>query len=97
MLGFALRYASNQSPNNVSLFAVQQLLIVCSPAAFLAFNYIVYGRLISYIGAEHSIINPRKVAKVFVISDVATFMIQVSINPFQRDMCVKWMLTVPTS
>lgn len=81
-MGFALRYASKYNPNSLGQFAIEQLFIVCSPAAFLAFNYIVYGRLISYIGTEHSMVNPQKVAKIFVISDVITFLIQVRINLF---------------
>ena len=79
-LGFALRFLSKYKPDSVALFAVEQLLIVCAPAAFLAFNYIVYGRLISYIGAEHSIVNPQKIAKIFVISDISTFLMQVRIS-----------------
>jgi len=75
-LGFLLRYLAKLSPNSLSLFAVEQLFIVCTPASFLAFNYITYGHLISYVGAEHSIVNPRKVATVFVISDIFTFLLQ---------------------
>jgi hypothetical protein len=78
-LGFGLRYLAKYKPDSIALFAIEGLFIVCSPAAFLAFNYITYGRLISYVGAEHSIINPRKVATMFVISDVFTFLLQVSI------------------
>jgi len=79
-LGFTLRVVANYKPNSAPLFTIQQLLIVCSPAAFLAFNYILYGRLISHIGAEHSKVNPRRVAKIFVISDISTFLIQVRID-----------------
>ena len=91
-LGFALRYTSKDNQDSIGLFAIQGLFIMCSPAAFLAFNYIVYGRLISYIGAEHSIMNPQKVAKIFVLSDVFTFLVQVSINLFNGGTCVLWTL-----
>ena len=79
-MGFTLRYVSKFKPDSLALFATEQLFIVCAPAAFLAFNYIVYGRLISHIGAEHSILKPQKVATIFVISDVSTFLMQVRIN-----------------
>ena len=59
---------------------MEQLFIICAPAAFLAFNYIAYGRLILYIGAEHSVVKPQKIAKIFVISDISTFLLQVRIN-----------------
>jgi hypothetical protein len=64
------------------IFVLEQLFIVCSPAAFLAFNYITYGRVISSVGEDHSIINPRKVATIFVVSDVLTFLVQVRRFPF---------------
>ena len=84
MLGFILRRLLESNPNSVSLLAVEQFFTVCAPAAFLAFNYITYGRLIAHVGAEHSIMNPQKVAKIFVISDISTFMIQVCTTHFDR-------------
>jgi hypothetical protein len=78
-LGFLLRYLAKNSPNSLGLFAVEGLFIVCAPASFLAFNYITYGHLISYIGAEHSIVNPRKVATIFVTSDIFTFLLLVRV------------------
>lgn len=80
-LGFTLRVVCKYEPDSTILFTIQQLFIVCSPAAFLAFNYVLYGRLISYVGAEHSIVKSQKIATIFVISDVSTFMMQVRINP----------------
>jgi len=53
------------------------LMTVLSPAAFLAFNYIVYGRLVRFsIGLKYSMVNAAKVARFFVVSDVVTFLIQ---------------------
>lgn len=77
-LGFFLRIAARNSPNSLGLFIIMQLFLVCSPATFLAFNYIVYGRLIEEnVGAQYSLIRPSLVARIFVISDVVTFLIQV--------------------
>ena len=73
---------SKYNPDSIGLFAIEGLFIICTPAAFLAFNYITYGRLISYVGAEHSIVKPQKVAKAFVFSDISTFLIQVRISLF---------------
>ena len=78
-LGFFLRVPVRENQNSLGLFIVMQLFLVCSPAAFLAFNYIVYGRLIQEnVGAKYSLIRPSIVARVFVISDVVTFLVQVS-------------------
>jgi len=79
-LGFTFRFVSKYKSDSIALFAVEQLFIICAPAAFLAFNYIVYGRLIYYLGEEHSIVKPQRVAKIFVISDISTFLIQVRIG-----------------
>lgn len=55
-----------------------QLLLVCSPGAFLAFNYIVYGRFIRHrIGDRFSAIKPRLVARLFILSDILCFLVQV--------------------
>ncbi|KIY51649.1 hypothetical protein FISHEDRAFT_36637, partial [Fistulina hepatica ATCC 64428] len=56
---------------------LQQIFIACSPAAFLAFNYIVYGHLVvNCLGARHSWIRPTRVAFIFVSSDIVTFLVQ---------------------
>lgn len=79
-LGFFVRIAMDSNQNSITVYIVQQLLIVLSPALFLAFNYIAYGRLIlQCVGREYSLIRPEIVTRVFVISDVLTFLIQASI------------------
>ena len=77
-MGFLARILVKNDPDSIFKFASMQLLLVCSPAAFLAFNYIVYGRLVvEKIGAKYSPIKPTIVARIFVISDVVTFLVQV--------------------
>jgi hypothetical protein len=79
--GFYLRFILMSHQNSQGLFIVMQILIVCSPAAFLAFNYILYGRFImNTVGGQHSFIRPDRVARVFVISDIVTFLIQVGVT-----------------
>ncbi|EJD06073.1 RTA1 like protein, partial [Fomitiporia mediterranea MF3/22] len=78
-IGFFLRFASTENPTVFGLFIATQILIVVAPAAFLAFNYIVYGRLIRTFATSrdrYSLIRPEKVARIFIISDVVTFMVQ---------------------
>ncbi|KAJ3797555.1 RTA1 like protein-domain-containing protein [Lentinula aff. detonsa] len=56
---------------------IEEVLTLCFPAGFLAFNYIVYGRLVLYcLGARHSLIRPQWVSTFFIMSDVSTFVIQ---------------------
>lgn len=79
-IGFFMRIPVAIYPNSLPIFMVQQLFIILPPAAYLAFNYILYGRfIVNCVDRCHSWINPEKVAKYFVISDITTFIIQVSI------------------
>lgn len=76
--GFFVRIGLDSSPNSTGIFTVQQLFIVVTPAAFLAFNYILYGRfIVECVSPRHSFIRPKWVARVFVISDITTFLVQV--------------------
>ncbi|KAF9132981.1 hypothetical protein BGW39_010874 [Mortierella sp. 14UC] len=91
-IGFFVR--TGLDPNNVSLmlYIVQSMFIVASPSAFLAFNYMLYGRLITAIDprfgsdksqskmekSRYSFIPPRIVGRVFIWSDITTFLIQIA-------------------
>ncbi|EIW79512.1 hypothetical protein CONPUDRAFT_166269 [Coniophora puteana RWD-64-598 SS2] len=76
-IGFFLRIPMALNPNSLGVFMIQDMFIILSPAAFLAFNYMLYGRLVSRcIDPKHSWVQPRKVARIFVTSDVVTFLIQ---------------------
>lgn len=85
-LGFYLRIAMRTSQHNEPLYTVMYLFVVLSPAGFLAFNYILFGRLIAALEgskpndvrrkSRYSFIPPRWVKRIFVVSDVCTFCIQ---------------------
>ncbi|KAL5511882.1 hypothetical protein ACEPAH_5100 [Sanghuangporus vaninii] len=78
-IGFFVRLASVNNPSSRGLFATSQVLIIASPGAFLAFNYIVYGRLIRTFAAgqsQYSLMRPQIVASVFITSDIVTFIVQ---------------------
>ncbi|KAI6044656.1 RTA1 like protein-domain-containing protein [Pisolithus marmoratus] len=77
--GFFIRIALPKNPNSLMIFLFQQLLILLSPAAFLAFNYILYGRFVANcVEPSYSWVPARKVATWFVISDLTTFLIQMA-------------------
>ncbi|KAJ4479096.1 RTA1 like protein-domain-containing protein [Lentinula aciculospora] len=78
-LGFIARYILAEPAHQTSktIMIVEEVLTLCSPAAFLAFDYIVYGRLLlNCIGARHSFIRPQWVSTFFITSDISTFVIQ---------------------
>ncbi|KIM74982.1 hypothetical protein PILCRDRAFT_827692 [Piloderma croceum F 1598] len=75
--GFFVRIALDSSPNSVGVFTVEQLFIIVTPAAFLAFNYILYGRfIVNCVDPKYSLIRPNRVARLFVCSDIITFLVQ---------------------
>ncbi|OJA10527.1 hypothetical protein AZE42_01695 [Rhizopogon vesiculosus] len=76
-IGFFMRIPVSIYPNSLPIFMVQQLFIILPPAAYLAFNYILYGHfIVNCVDRHHSWIKPERVAKYFVISDITTFLIQ---------------------
>ncbi|KAF9278470.1 hypothetical protein BGZ68_008562 [Mortierella alpina] len=91
-IGFFCRLAIDPKDLLVPLFVVQNILIIATPSAFLAFNYMLYGRLISAVDPQfgangsqsrmeksrYSFMPPRIVGRAFIWSDVTTFLLQVA-------------------
>ncbi len=72
----AVMVSSESRQNSQGLVIAQNIIIVCSPAAFFAFNYILYGHLIvECVGAQFSWLRPAWVSRIFVSSDILTFII----------------------
>ncbi|TFK45804.1 RTA1-domain-containing protein [Heliocybe sulcata] len=80
VIGYTVRFVeviSDSFKDSIGMYSFQTFFILCSPAAFLAFNYTLYGRVVvQCIGSQYSIIRPERIAKIFVISDVTTFFLQ---------------------
>ncbi|KAH7888423.1 RTA1 like protein-domain-containing protein [Phlebopus sp. FC_14] len=72
--GFWIRIPMTIYQNSLAIYLTQLLILLLSPAAFLAFNYILYGRfIVNCVERGHSLIRPERTAVYFVISDVSTF------------------------
>jgi len=96
-IGYFCRLGMDPYNLQLSLYIAQQALVVISPSAFLAFNYMLYGRFIIAIDPEfgldkeqskkeksrYSFIPPRIVGRTFVWSDVVTFFIQMTAGGMQ--------------
>ena len=53
------------------------------PCAFIAADYVLLARLVRHLKTgKYLLVNPRKLALVFVSSDITTFLIQVSSTQF---------------
>ncbi|KAG2033515.1 RTA1 like protein-domain-containing protein [Suillus americanus] len=76
-VGVFMRIPMAMNPNSHPIFMVQQLFTLLPPAAYLAFNYILYGRfIVNCVDRHYSWIKPERVVRYFVISDITTFFIQ---------------------
>ncbi|KAJ7587861.1 RTA1 like protein-domain-containing protein [Mycena floridula] len=76
-VGYYARIVLVSNQTSKGIFILSTVLISCMPATYLAFNYIVYGRLLMHsLGARYSIIKPSIIGLVFIMSDVLTFLIQ---------------------
>ncbi|KAH8088115.1 integral to membrane protein [Filobasidium floriforme] len=93
-IGLCMRIPFRSDPHNTTIYIVQYLFIVLSPCAFLAGDYILLGRIVSHLSGDRHLrpVRPNKVTLFFVLSDVATFLIQaaggglsISQKPAMRD------------
>ncbi|KAH7008902.1 RTA1 like protein-domain-containing protein [Ilyonectria destructans] len=70
--------SATETPNwSTRSFTIQSLTLLLGPALLAASIYMVLGRLIRLLSAEHlSAINPKWLTKLFVLGDVLSFLTQ---------------------
>ncbi|KAK0550775.1 hypothetical protein OC846_003542 [Tilletia horrida] len=84
-VGFFLRLPMRDDPSNLALYVVQTFFVVIAPCVLFAFQYVLFGRL-SY-NLQHdptipkrkpsvTLLNPLLFGRIFILSDVFTFIIQ---------------------
>lgn len=79
--------SAKQTPNwTLNPYIIQTLLLLIAPALFAASVYMILGRIVRLVdGARHSIIPVQWLTKIFVATDVISFLMQgayVSCFPF---------------
>ncbi|KAJ7431606.1 RTA1 like protein-domain-containing protein [Mycena latifolia] len=78
-VGFAMRIVFAGSPYSSGLYIIMDLLILLSPCAFLATDYMLLARLTSTFDEDVQrcmVIRPSRIVVMFVVSDVITFILQ---------------------
>ncbi|KAK5173036.1 uncharacterized protein LTR77_003158 [Saxophila tyrrhenica] len=76
-IGYIGRILSHYDKESLSGFIIQAILILVAPALFAASIYMILGRIIRTIHAEHlSLIPINWVTRIFVIGDVFSFTLQ---------------------
>lgn len=79
-IGYIFRVVLAKKQTSKAIFIVEEIFVIVSPAAFLAFNYVVYGRMIrTAVGQRKgfTLVRPSWVSVIFVASDIITFLMQV--------------------
>lgn len=80
-LGLSLRFVLHANPDNRGIFTVEDLFVLLPPCGFIAANYVLLGRTSRWLqGEKHLFISPQRITMVFVLSDVVTFLVQVSVQ-----------------
>ncbi|KAL1975868.1 hypothetical protein VTN31DRAFT_4260 [Thermomyces dupontii] len=76
-IGYCGRIWSHFDQNALGGFITQAILILVAPALYAASIYMILGRLIRTLRAEHlSVIPVKWVTKIFVIGDIVSFTLQ---------------------
>ncbi|KAK8108230.1 RTA1 like protein-domain-containing protein [Apiospora kogelbergensis] len=77
VVGYVGRIWSHNDLSSVLGYSMQQLFILLAPALMVASIYMILGRMIRVLGADHhSIVPLRFLTKIFVAGDVVSFIAQ---------------------
>ena len=70
----------HQNPDSLITYVILNLFTTLAPCGFIAAEYMILGRLATWVkGERYLMIRLSRLTKVFVASDVTTFLIQVRI------------------
>ena len=77
IIGYAARLAAHSDKESIPIYSIQTILILLAPPLYAASIYMVLGRIISYVHAEHFSLVPLKwMTGIFVTGDVVAFVMQ---------------------
>ncbi|RAK96844.1 RTA1 domain-containing protein [Aspergillus ibericus CBS 121593] len=77
IIGYAARADAHFHTTSTTLYAVQTLLILLAPTLYAASIYMVLGRIITFLHAQHlSVIPVQWMTKIFVSGDILSFLLQ---------------------
>ncbi|KAJ3336095.1 hypothetical protein HDU93_003653, partial [Gonapodya sp. JEL0774] len=82
VLGFVFRIKAKEIAQEISrntkLYSGQFACIVLAPIFFAAGVYILLSRMVNLLGTQYCPINPRRIAQIFITSDVLAFVVQIA-------------------
>ncbi|KAH6892907.1 RTA1 like protein-domain-containing protein [Thelonectria olida] len=89
-LCYAGRIVSHGNKESVPAYSVQAILILVAPALFAASIYMILGRIITSLHAQHlSLIPVQRLTKLFVCSDIMSFSLQAAGGGIQASGTIK--------
>ncbi|KAG8704770.1 hypothetical protein FRC08_002044 [Ceratobasidium sp. 394] len=77
-IGYVFRYLAIKKPTQQWPLISSEIFIIVAPGFFMASEYMIFGRIMAYVGSEHSLIRPIVITKVFVGASLLTIFTQVA-------------------
>ncbi|KAG8955682.1 hypothetical protein FRC04_007673 [Tulasnella sp. 424] len=78
VLGFGLRVEAIKKITTLWPIVISQTGVIVAPAFLAAQDYMIIGRIMSYVGKEYGYINHTRITKIFVGADIAAILTQAS-------------------
>ncbi|CUA72432.1 mitochondrial intermediate peptidase [Rhizoctonia solani] len=77
-LGYAFRILAIKKSDQLWPLIPSETLIITAPAFLAANNYMIFGRIMAYVGSEYGLVGHEFITKVFVAADVVAILTQAS-------------------
>ncbi|CAE7179171.1 unnamed protein product [Rhizoctonia solani] len=78
IVGYIFRILAIKKPDQLWPLIPSETLIITSPAFLAANDYMIFGRIMAYVGSEHGLVGHEFITKVFVAADVVAILTQAS-------------------
>ncbi|PYH74872.1 RTA1 domain-containing protein [Aspergillus vadensis CBS 113365] len=77
VIGYIVRAKAHYDQTSTTLYSIQTLLLLLAPTLYAASIYMVLGRIITFLNAQHlSVIPVKWMTKIFVSGDILSFILQ---------------------
>ncbi|BFZ64824.1 hypothetical protein YB2330_005977 [Saitoella coloradoensis] len=78
-IGYGARIPLARDPaGSATLFKCMDACVIIAPIFYAAAEYVFLGRLMNYVGRQHSLLPPTLISYIFVASDVVSLCIQIA-------------------
>ncbi|CAE6462303.1 unnamed protein product [Rhizoctonia solani] len=78
VLGYIFRILAIKKPDQLWPVIPSETLIIVAPAFLAANDYMIFGRIMAYVGSEYGLVGHEFITKVFVAADVVAILTQAS-------------------